>query len=71
MQVYPEATNSTNTTTLVKSYKENGKATVTGASQLNVRSSYKLENSEVVAKYNKNESFVYDEVYITSYKNIQ
>ena len=71
VQVYPEATNSTNTTTLVKSYKENGKATVTGASQLNVRSSYKLENSEVVAKYNKNESFVYDEVYITSYKNIQ
>ena len=71
VQVYPEVTNSTNTTTLVKSYKENGKATVTGASQLNVRSSYKLENSEVVAKYNKNESFVYDEVYITSYKNIQ
>lgn len=71
VQAYPVVTASTNTTTLVKSYKENGKATVTGASQLNVRSSYKLENSEVVAKYNKNESFVYDEVYITSYKNIQ
>ena len=71
VQVYPEVTNSTNTTTLVKSYKENGKATVTGASQLNVRSSYKLENSEVVAKYNKNESFVYDEVYITQYKGVK
>ena len=68
-QIYPEI--STSATTLVSNYKENGKATVTGTSQLNVRSSYRLEDSEVIAKYNRNESFTYDEVYITQYKGIK
>lgn len=61
-QVYPEVSVSS---ILQKSYKENGKATVI-CSALNVRDNYDIKNSNVVAKYNKGESFYYDEVYITN-----
>lgn len=69
-QVYPEAIN-TETTKLIKSYSEKGKATVTGASVVNVRNSYKMEENNIAAKYNNGEFFYYDTVYITEYKDIQ
>ena len=69
-QVYPEAT-TTSSSKLIKTYAESGKATVTGASSLNVRSSYKIEDSEIVASYSKGEYFYYDTVYISEYKGIQ
>lgn len=70
-QVYPEVVANTSTTKLVKSYAESGKATVTGASKVNVRNSYKIEENNIVATYSKGESFYYDTVYITEYKGVQ
>ena len=71
VQVYPEVVNNTSTTKLIKSYAESGKATVTGASEVNVRNSYKIEENNIAATYSKGESFYYDYVYITEYKGIQ
>ena len=71
VQVYPEVVANTSTTKLVKSYAESGKATVTGASKVNVRNSYKIEENNIAATYSKGESFYYDYVYITEYKGIQ
>lgn len=70
VQVYPKAT-TTSTTKLIKSYAESGKATVTGASKVNVRNSYKIEENNIAATYSKGESFYYDTVYITEYKGVQ
>lgn len=70
VQVYPKATQ-THTTNLIKSYKETGKATVTGASKVNVRNSYKIENNDIAASYKKGETFNYDTVYVTEYKGVQ
>ena len=64
-------TQTTASSKLIKSYAESGRATVTGASSVNVRNSYKLEENNIVATYSKNESFNYDYVYITEYKGIQ
>lgn len=69
-QVYPEVVTIAQTK-LISSYSEKGKATVTGATIINVRNSYKLENDDVVAKYNNGEFFYYDSVYITEYNNVK
>ena len=71
IQVYPEVVTVSSITTLVKSYKETGRATVTGATKINVRNSYKIENGDVSATYSTGESFNYDMVYITKYKGVQ
>ena len=69
-QVYPEVINNSSTSKLIKTYAESGKATVTGASKVNVRNSYKIEENSIAATYFKGESFYYDTVYITEYKGI-
>lgn len=68
-QVFPEL--NINKTTLLQSYSEIGKATVIGANVLSVRASYKIENNDRVATYNKGESFNYDYVYITKYNGVK
>lgn len=56
---------------LIKSYRETGRATVTGASSVNIRNSYKIEEDNIVDKYTKGSHFNYDYVYVTEYKGVQ
>ena len=63
-QVYPEIQTVDNEQ-IISRYKENGKATVV-VNSLNVRDNPHTKNSNIVASYSKNESFYYNEVYISN-----
>lgn len=64
-QVYPEIISITDDEMITSSYKENGKATLI-IDKLNVRDFPNSKTGKVVATYTKNESFYYNEVYISN-----